>query len=81
MIEVLYMKEFMKSLDPTLDYLTHETHEHKMTITVESSRHEIICPYCSKTSSRDHSVYQREFQDLPLQDKQVIIIINNKKYF
>lgn len=75
------MDEFVKSLDPKLDYLTHETYEEKIIITVESSLHETICPYCSKTSSRVHSTYQREFQDLPLQDKQVTIILNNKKYF
>ncbi len=75
------MNEFVKSLDPALNYLTHKTHEHNIIITVESIRHEIVCPYCSKTSSRVHSVYQREFQDLPLQDKQVTIILNNKKYF
>lgn len=80
-MEVLYMDEFVKSLDPALNYLTHETHEHNIIITVESSRHEIVCPYCSKKSSRVHSVYRREFQDLPLQDKQVTIILNNKKYF
>lgn len=72
------MDEFVKSLDSALDYLTHETHEQKIIITVESGLHETICPYCSKTSSRVHSVYQREFQDLPLQDKQVTIILNNK---
>ncbi|AOY77538.1 transposase family protein [Clostridium formicaceticum] len=75
------MNEFVKSLDPALNYLTHETHEHNIIIIVESSRHVIVCPYCGKTSSRVHSVYQREFQDLPLQDKQVTIILNNKKYF
>lgn len=75
------MNEFVKLLDPALDYLNHETHEHKIIITVESSRHEAVCPYCNKTSSKVHSVYQREFQDLPLQDKQVTIILNNKKYF
>ncbi len=80
-MEVLYMNQFVKSLDQSLNYLTHETHEHNIIITVESSRREIACPYCSKTSSRVHSVYQREFQDLPLQDKQVTIILNNKKYF
>lgn len=49
------MDEFVKSLDPKLDYLTHETYEEKIIITVESSLHETICPYCSKTSSRVHS--------------------------
>lgn len=80
-MEVLHMDEFVKSLDHTLNYLTHETYEQKIIITVESSRNETICPYCGKTSSRVHSVYQKEFQDLPLQDKQVTILLNNKKYF
>lgn len=74
------MDEFVKSLDPVLDYLTHETHGQKIIITVESSLHETICPYCSKTSSRVHSVYQREFQDLPIQDKHVTIILNNLNF-
>lgn len=80
-MEVLYMNEFVKSLDPALNYLTYEVHEHNIIITIESSQHEIVCPYCGKTSSRIHSIYQRKFQDLPLQDKQVTIILNNKKYF
>lgn len=75
------MDEFVKSLDPALSYLTHEIHEHNIIIIVESSRNETACPYCGKASLRVHSVYQREFQDLPLQDKQVTILLNNKKYF
>ena len=35
-MEVLYMNEFVKSLDRTLNYLTYETHEHNIIITVES---------------------------------------------
>lgn len=80
-MEVLYMDEFVKSLDPVLNYLTHEIHEHKIVIVVESSRKEVVCPYCGKASTRVHSIYQREFQDLPLLDKQVTILLNNRKYF
>ena len=75
------MNEFMKSLDPALNYITHEIHENKINIVVESSRREAVCPYCGKASSRIHSVYQREFQDLPLQDKQVIILLKSRKFF
>lgn len=75
------MDEFVKSLDPSLNYLTHEIYEHKIIIIVESNRNEAVCPYCKKASTRVHSVYQREFQDLPLQDKQAIILLNNRKYF
>ncbi|MCQ1529184.1 transposase family protein [Lutispora saccharofermentans] len=75
------MNEFVKSLDPSLNYLTHETYEHKIIIVVESSRSEINCPYCGKIASKVHSIYQRKLQDLPLQDKQVTILLNNRKYF
>lgn len=81
MAEVLHMNEFVKSLDLVLDYITHEINEHTIIISVKSSRSDTACPYCGKKSSRVHSVYQREFQDLPLQDKQVIILLNNRKFF
>jgi transposase len=80
-MEVLYMDEFIKSLDLALNYLTHEIQENKIIIVVESNRKEILCPFCGKASSRVHSIYQREFQDLPLLDKQVVILLNNRKYF
>ena len=80
-MEVLLVDEFMKSLDPALNYITHEIHENKIIIVVESSHKEAICPYCGKASSRIHSVYQKEFQDLLLQDKQVIILLKSRKFF
>lgn len=53
-MEVLTMDEFVKSLDPTLNYLTHEIHNHRIIIIVESNRIEVGCPYCGKISSRIH---------------------------
>ncbi len=75
------MDEFIKLLDPALDYVEHITKEHKCIITVESNRKNVACPYCGTVSSRVHSVYKREFQDLPIQDNPVVILIRNRKMF
>jgi transposase len=73
--------ELIKMLDPALDYVEHITKEQKCIITVESNREIVTCPYCGTASSRVHSVYKREFQDLPIQDNQVVIQIRNRKMF
>lgn len=75
------MDEFVKLLDPALDYVEHIIKEQKCIITVESNRKVAICPYCETVSSRIHSMYKREFQDLPIGDKQVVILIQNRKLF
>ena len=41
----------------------------------------MVCPYCGSISSRTHSVYQREIQDIPMQDKQTILLLNIRKMF
>jgi transposase len=41
----------------------------------------VTCPYCGTESSKVHSVYQREIQDIPLQDKQTILLMNTRKMF
>jgi hypothetical protein len=73
--------EFIKLLDPALDYVEHITEEQTCIITVESNRKNAICPYCGIASPRVHSVYQKEFQDLPILDKQIVILIKNRKMF
>ncbi len=75
------MDEFIKILDPSLDYIEHITKDKKCIITVESNRKEVICPYCGMASAKPHSVYKKEFQDLPIQDNQIIILIRNRKMF
>lgn len=75
------MDEFIKLLDPSLDYIEHVTKDKKCIITVESNRKEVICPFCGMVSTKTHSVYNKEFQDLPIQDNQVTILIRNRKMF
>lgn len=42
---------------------------------------QVPCPYCGTVSSKVHSVYQREIQDIPLQDRQTILLLNTRKMF
>ena len=44
---------------------------------VVSNRKECVCPSCQLVTSCVHSHYSQSFQDLPLQDKKVIISISS----
>ncbi|MGL4946401.1 MAG: transposase family protein [Cetobacterium sp.] len=74
------MNNMVKFLDDNLEYLKHEVIEDTIYITVVSNRTLVECPYCSKKSKKLHSYYMRSFQDLPIQDKKVVIVIKNKKF-
>jgi transposase len=75
------MDEFIKSLDKDLEYLEHELIGGTIYLHVYSIRKKVVCPYCGKSSSRVHSRYTRSFQDLPIQDKKLVVVINNRKMF
>ena len=77
---IFNINNIIKFLDNNLEYLTHEILEDTIYITVVSNRILVECPYCSKESKKLHSYYTRSFQDLPIQDKKVIIIIKNRKF-
>ena len=75
------MDEIIKLLDKNLDYVSHVICGDTMYITVRSNRTESTCPFCGKTSQKVHSWYRRSFQDLPIQGKKILIILNNRKIF
>lgn len=75
------MDDFIKLLDESLEYVDHEMFGDRIYITVISTREEVNCPYCGKPSSKVHSRYERIFQDLPMQDKKVTILLRNRKMF
>lgn len=74
------MNNIVKFLDNNLEYVKHEVIEDTIYITVVSNRTLVKCPYCSKESKKLHSYYIRSFQDLPIQDKKVIVVIKNRKF-
>ena len=45
------MDEFIKLLDPNLDYICHEIIGDTIVIHVASNKEEVICPYCGCASS------------------------------
>ena len=75
------MDEFIKLLDRNLEYVSHEIIDDTIYIRVVSIREEIVCPFCGQPSSKTHSHYDRSFQDLPIQNKKVIVILSNRKMF
>ena len=38
------------------------------------------CPYCDELSRKVHSIYEREIQDLPLQNKKTILLVRTRKF-
>lgn len=75
------MDEFIKLLDKSLEYVDHYILEDTIYIKVSSIRKSTLCPYCGTSSEKVHSFYERSFQDLPMQGKKVMIILNNRKMF
>ena len=75
------MREIIDTLDENLYYLDHQIFDDYISVLVSSTREEAPCPFCGRISSRIHSVYERSFQDLPIQGKKVYISIINKKFF
>ena len=75
------MDELVKTIDQNLEYISHETKSGVIRIFVRTIRQEAQCPYCGAFSNKVHSLYYRKFRDLPIQDKKVEIVIDNRKYF
>ena len=63
------MDEFIKELDPNLDYLEHKIIGNEVIIYAASNRKICRCPYCGSESARIHSRYEKSFQDLPIMGK------------
>ena len=75
------MDEIIKLLDGNLDYISHKIIDDTIFINVVSNRKEVTCPHCGKPSSKTHSHYKKSFQDLPIQEKKVMVILSNRKMF
>jgi len=75
------MDEFIKRLDENLQYVSHQIVGDTLFLNVVSTRKELPCPKCGQYSIRTHSRYIRSFQDLPIQDKKVVVVISNRKMF
>ena len=63
------MDEFIKLLDPAYELIQYRIKENKVIFHVASTITEVECPFCGSKTSKVHSIYQREIQDLPMQGK------------
>ena len=70
---------FIKLLDKNLVCADYKIRDDKFILFAESDAREVKCPFCGSPSSKIHSVYQREIQDIPMQDKQTILLLNTRK--
>lgn len=75
------MDNFIKLLDKNLDFISYGIIDDTIYVSTVSNRQEVICPFCKAASVKVHSYYSKSFQDLPIQGKKVIIILNNRKMF
>lgn len=75
------MENIIKLLDENLAFIDYKLVEDTLYISVKSKTMEAVCPYCGEVSSRVHSHYPKSFQDLPVQGKKVIILLDNRKMF
>ena len=70
-------QEIIRSLSPDLECIRCRLKTRQIIFEVQSARRQVPCPYCGTFSSKVHSVYQREIQDIPLQDRQTILLLND----
>ena len=75
------MVEFIKELDPDYQLDKYIVKNDLVVFSISSSKSELICPYCGTISYRVHSSYDREIQDLPMQNKKVILLVKTRKMF
>jgi len=75
------MDEFIKMLSENYKLLDTKIHEAQILFEIASAKVDCTCPFCGSVSSRIHSIYQREIQDLPLHNKQTMLIVQTRKVF
>ena len=73
------MDEFIKLLDPAYELIQYRIKENKVIFHIASIITELECPFCGRKTSKVHSTYQREIQDLPMQGKKVILLVDTRK--
>lgn len=79
---VIYMEqELIKVLDTNLECSNCRIKSDTIIMEAHSMKKAVNCPYCGNSSFRVHSIYQREIQDISLQDKQTILLLNVRKMF
>ncbi len=75
------MDEFIKLLHKDYELVQYQMKDKAIIFHIQSSGKELACPFCGSKSMRTHFVYEREIQDLPIQEKKVILLVIARKMF
>ena len=75
------MEQFISSLDTNYQLDSYNVKDDIVVFEVSSKQNVLSCPYCGCITSKVHSYYQREIQDLPMQNKKVVLLVKTRKMF
>ena len=75
------MKDFITALDPNYQLDKYYIKNNVAVFYISSKMSEVKCPYCGTLSSKVHSSYEREIQNLPMQNRKVILLVKTRKMF
>lgn len=75
------METIIKDLDSNYKLIKYRNKPETIVFEIANKATEAKCPYCGAVSSRVHSTYQREIQDLPIQNKKVVLLVSTRKFF
>ena len=75
------MNEFIHELGEDYILDDYKIKKDAVVFHISSKCEELMCPYCGEKSNKVHSTYEREIQDLPMQNKKVILLVKTRKMF
>src|SRR5690606_35194132 len=75
------LEEMLKNLDRVLALTETVIHKDRIELHAKMVREEAICPYCGAKSRSDHKKYIKTIADLPVQDKEVRIVLQRRVFF
>lgn len=75
------VQAIIKDLDKNLKCDGTIIKDTQIILRISSSQQSVCCPFCGQPSKKIHSRYQREIQDIPIQEKQTILLLEVRKMF
>lgn len=75
------MDEFIYDLDKNYKLDGYRIKKDVIVFEISSKSDELSCPYCGKRTSKIHSYYTREIQDLPIQNRKTVLLVKTRKMF